>query len=79
MRISVAGATGAVGRELIRVLISSGHQIIGSTRSPAKAEMITRLGAEAVVADGLEPQGLYASRRTGSPLNQASMPSTIWL
>jgi nucleoside-diphosphate-sugar epimerase len=58
MRIFVAGATGAVGRELIHVLISSGHQVAGSTRSPAKAETITRLGAEAVVADGLDADAM---------------------
>jgi nucleoside-diphosphate-sugar epimerase len=51
MRVFVAGATGAVGRELVPALISAGHRVAGLTRSIAKAEMIKRMGAEPVVAD----------------------------
>jgi nucleoside-diphosphate-sugar epimerase len=54
MRVFVAGATGAVGRELVPALISAGHTVAGLTRSPAKAESIKRAGAFAVVADVLD-------------------------
>jgi 2-alkyl-3-oxoalkanoate reductase len=51
MRVFVAGATGAVGRELVPALISAGHAVAGLTRSPARAEMIKRAGALPIVAD----------------------------
>jgi nucleoside-diphosphate-sugar epimerase len=51
MRVFVAGATGAVGRELVPALISAGHTVAGLTRSIAKAETIKRMGAQPVVAD----------------------------
>jgi uncharacterized protein YbjT (DUF2867 family) len=40
MRIFVAGATGAVRRELVPALIAKGHAVTGLTRSAAKAEAI---------------------------------------
>lgn len=60
MRIFVAGATGAVGRELVPALISAGHSVVGSTRTAAKADLLRRMGAEPVVANGLDA----ASMRT---------------
>lgn len=51
MRVFVAGATGAVGRELVPALISAGHAVAGLTRVPAKAEALRRAGALPVVAD----------------------------
>jgi nucleoside-diphosphate-sugar epimerase len=51
MRVFVAGATGAVGRELVPALVSAGHAVVGLTRSPAKAEALKRTGALPVVAD----------------------------
>ncbi len=54
MRIFVAGATGAVGRPLVRALVSAGHSVAALTRSAAKIEAIKRMGAEPVVADGLD-------------------------
>jgi nucleoside-diphosphate-sugar epimerase len=54
MRIFVAGATGAVGRPLVSALRSAGHSVAGLTRTAAKVETIKRMGAEPVVADGLD-------------------------
>lgn len=54
MRVLVAGATGAVGRPLVRRLLRAGHTVLGMTRTPEKVGMITGLGAEAVVANGLD-------------------------
>lgn len=51
MRVFVAGATGAVGRELVPQLIAAGHSVAGLTRSKAKAEAIKRAGAMPVIAD----------------------------
>jgi nucleoside-diphosphate-sugar epimerase len=51
MRVFVAGATGAVGRELVPALITAGHAVAGLTRSPARAEGIKRAGALPIGAD----------------------------
>src|SRR3954451_358198 len=61
MRIFVAGATGAVGRELVPALISAGHSVVGSTRTVGKADLLGRMGAEPVVADGLDAASMRAA------------------
>ena len=54
MRIYVAGATGVIGQFLVPGLISAGHEVTASTRSPAKAGQLTAQGAKPVVVDGLD-------------------------
>jgi 2-alkyl-3-oxoalkanoate reductase len=54
MRIFVAGATGAVGSRLIPLLISAGHSVLGTTRTPDKAEAIRRARADVAVLDALD-------------------------
>jgi nucleoside-diphosphate-sugar epimerase len=51
MRIFLAGASGAIGRRLTPLLVAAGHEVAGTTRSPAKAELVRELGAEPVVVD----------------------------
>src|SRR6266702_144087 len=53
MRVFVAGATGAVGRQLLPQLAAEGHQVTATTRDPAKAGQLRALGAEPAVVDGL--------------------------
>jgi len=67
MRIFVAGATGAVGRELVPALIAGGHQVTGLTRSPAKADMIKRMGGQPVVADALDTAAVTSALRAAEP------------
>jgi nucleoside-diphosphate-sugar epimerase len=55
MKIFVAGATGAIGRQLVPRLVRAGHEVVGMTRSGAKRSMLLDLGAEPVVADALDP------------------------
>jgi nucleoside-diphosphate-sugar epimerase len=54
MKVFVAGATGAIGRQLLPRLVEQGHQVTATTRSPGKAGMLRDLGAEPVVVDGLD-------------------------
>ena len=56
MRVFLAGATGAIGRQLIPRLIAAGHEVHGMTRSEAKQEMLLQLGAVPVVANALDPE-----------------------
>jgi nucleoside-diphosphate-sugar epimerase len=54
MRIFVAGATGALGRRLVPLLVQGGHQVTGMTRTAGKAAGLRAAGAEPVVADALD-------------------------
>lgn len=67
MRIFVAGATGAVGRELVPALVSAGHSVVGSTRTAAKFNLIERMGAAPVVADGLDAISMRAAITSAKP------------
>jgi nucleoside-diphosphate-sugar epimerase len=55
MRVFVAGATGAIGRQLVPRLVAAGHEVHGMTRSESKLATIRELGAVPVVADALDP------------------------
>jgi len=54
MKILIAGASGALGRQLVPLLVERGDEVTGMTRSPSKCEAIGKLGAEAIVADALD-------------------------
>src|SRR5215212_4287548 len=55
MRAFVAGATGAIGKQLVPRLVEAGHEVHGMTRSESKRAMLHELGAVPVVADALYP------------------------
>ena len=54
MRVFVAGGSGVLGRRLVGQLVARGHQVTATTTSPAKLDLLARLGAEGVVMDGLD-------------------------
>ena len=53
MKVFVAGATGAIGRQLVPRLIQAGHDVVGMTRNDPKQAILHELGASPVVADAL--------------------------
>lgn len=55
MRVFVAGATGAIGKQLVPRLVAAGHEVHGLTRRESKQAMLHDLGAVPVVADALDP------------------------
>jgi nucleoside-diphosphate-sugar epimerase len=55
MRVLVAGATGAIGKQLVPRLVAADHQVTGMTRSESKQAILSELGATPVVADALDP------------------------
>jgi len=67
MHIFLAGAGGAVGRSLVPLLISHGHTVTGTTRSPDKAGSLRALGAEPVVLDGLDRAAVLDAVATARP------------
>jgi nucleoside-diphosphate-sugar epimerase len=54
MKVFVAGATGALGKQLVPMLVANGHDVVGMTRTEAKRDQLLRLGAQPVVADALD-------------------------
>jgi nucleoside-diphosphate-sugar epimerase len=58
MRVFVAGATGALGSQLVPQLVAAGHEVIGMARSPARIDAVRALGARPVVADALDPDAV---------------------
>src|SRR5437588_9712440 len=54
MQVLVVGASGAIGTHLVPQLRARGHEVIGSSRSPRKAERLRALGAEPIVLDVLD-------------------------
>ena len=58
MKIFVAGASGAIGRPLVTQLLAHGHEVVGTTRSAARADALRALGAEPVVVDALDPESV---------------------
>ena len=61
MKVFLAGATGVLGVRLVPLLVEAGHDVVGMTRSPAKADLLTELGATPVVCDVYDTTALTAA------------------
>ena len=61
MRIFLAGASGVIGVRLVPLLVANGHAVAGMTRSHEKSDVLRALGAEPVVCDACDPDGLCAA------------------
>ena len=67
MKVFVAGATGALGRELVPQLVARGHEVVGMTRSASKQDLVRSLGARPVVADALDPDAVAQAVASAEP------------
>jgi nucleoside-diphosphate-sugar epimerase len=67
MRVFVAGATGAIGKQLVSRLVAGGHEVHGMTRTESKQGMLRELGAVPVVADALDPDQVAAAVARARP------------
>ena len=66
-RIFVAGATGVLGRAVVPMLVGTGHAVVGTTRSQEKTEAIAAAGAEPVVVDAYDRDGLAVAVERARP------------
>src|SRR5215211_892625 len=67
MRVFVAGATGAIGTRLVPRLSAAAHQVVATTRTPAKVEQLRALGAEPMVVDGLDAPAVRKAVASAEP------------
>ena len=54
MRILIAGASGAIGRALVRHLRANQHELFALSQSRDSARVLKEIGAEPVIADALD-------------------------
>jgi 2-alkyl-3-oxoalkanoate reductase len=67
VKVFVAGATGVLGRALVRQLVARGHEVVGMTRSAAKQDLVRSLGARPVVADALDADAVAQAVASAEP------------
>ena len=67
MRIFVTGATGALGRHLVPGLVTAGHEVTATTRTPGRVAQLRAAGAEPVVVDGLDREAVIAAVQAAVP------------
>lgn len=67
MKVLVAGATGAVGKPLVRQLVGAGHEVAGTTRAAERADRLHSMGAEPVVCDALDASALKEAIASTAP------------
>jgi nucleoside-diphosphate-sugar epimerase len=60
MRVLVAGGAGAIGRLLVPLLVSAGHDVAATTRRPERVAGIEAQGAQAVLLDALDASATAA-------------------
>jgi nucleoside-diphosphate-sugar epimerase len=67
MKVLVAGATGALGRQLVPQLVARGHEVYGMTRTQSKADAVRAMGATPLVADALDPEAVASAVAESEP------------
>jgi len=81
MKVFVAGASGVIGRPLVGMLLEGGHEVTGMTRSAKRADELRARGAEALVADALDPaavtEAVVAARPEAVIHQLTALPSRI--
>ncbi len=67
MKVLIVGATGVVGRPLVRMLSQGGHEVLGTTRSEGKTAALRELGAEPLVCDARDGASLRRAVLSAKP------------
>jgi 2-alkyl-3-oxoalkanoate reductase len=67
VKVFLAGATGAIGRQLVPMLVADGHEVTGTTRSAGRARALTDAGAKAAVLDALDAEAVHRAVAEAAP------------
>jgi nucleoside-diphosphate-sugar epimerase len=67
MNVFLAGATGAIGRPSIRLLVGRGHRVFAATRKLERCQLLWDAGAIPVVLDVLEAKPVALALRATRP------------
>lgn len=67
MKILIAGASGAVGRQLVPKVVANGHEVAGTTRTPRKEALLREMGATPFVVDVLDAEAVAGAVATFEP------------
>jgi nucleoside-diphosphate-sugar epimerase len=67
VRVFVLGASGVIGARLVPLLVDAGHDVAGLTRTPAKVDRLREQGAEPVVCNVFDLEGLREALITFGP------------
>jgi len=67
MRVFLAGATGAIGRRLVPLLLDAGHAVTGTTRSADKAKELEQAGVAPAVLDVFDAEAVTDALRRARP------------
>ena len=62
MKVFVAGATGALGKQLVPMLVANGHHVVGMTRTEAKRDQLRSLARSPVADAGCRRRGACRGR-----------------
>ena len=67
MRVFVAGATGALGVPVVKLLVAAGHDVTGLTRSEGRRDALEELGATPAIGDVLDPAATERAVQEAKP------------
>jgi nucleoside-diphosphate-sugar epimerase len=67
MRVFLAGATGVIGSALVPQLLQAGHEVTAMTRSVLRATQLEAAGADPVVCDVFDAEGVRAAMADAPP------------
>lgn len=67
MKVFLAGASGAIGRRLVPLLVGAGHQVTGTTRSSEKARALEEQGATPTVLDIFDARAVSDAVQSARP------------
>jgi nucleoside-diphosphate-sugar epimerase len=67
MRVFLAGATGAIGRRLVPLLLRAGHEVVGTTRSAVEAETLEASGVTPAVLDVFDASAAERAVASAAP------------
>ena len=64
--VFLAGASGAIGRHLVPLLVAEGWRVVGSTRSKEKAALLEEAGVEPRIVDVFDAPALSGALRNAN-------------